>query len=246
MAKTMFPVPTSGTAWASGGISGRVGLKGGGVKRSKRNSFARKPWESQNWIPYIGAFNNNAFATEDGGTPGLYLQAAGDVIRVVNFVPSAMDEDTLLPTYTGRVATESAWKIRRVQGILPFAPMWYDDTHTWIPDAASLQAGAFQRVWWSWQKEQTTTSAYQQNISDMGVGPSVLSGAKQLTSRHLLNWGVVDYTRPPVSAAGVFQGGGSREVEDSPAPHSSWWFEARDWRVTLLHRPSFVRPGLRP
>lgn len=215
-----FPIPTSGTAWASGGISGRVGSSRMRKPKFRKRSYGKKPWEQTNWVPYMGDFNNNPWLDGSQAPTNLILDTCGTIKRVVMFQPHLMNQDTMLPTSTGRVATESSWKVRKPQGHVFVSPYFYDENGTWLPDQALSQASVVVRLYWSWIKERVSTQGYQPNIADTGVGPSVLSGISQLTNKHLLNWGVMDIYRPNYSPANALFTGGDAGVVSHyvPAP----------------------------
>lgn len=205
-----FPVPTSGTVWASGGISGRVGVKQM-RKRSFKRRGGRKPWESMNWIPYMGYANQDPFyERDDGAGSHLVLTNAAAALRVVNFAPFLMDKSTFVPVSAGTAgtanATDGSLKLRRIQGELRFDGLFYIDGDL-AGDAQSRQQGQWQRIWYSWQKEAITPNGFTENIADLGYGPGVLSGARQLTSKRFLSHGIVDWYAPAANnSSGVFTG----------------------------------------
>lgn len=208
-----FPIPTSGTAWASGGISGRVGVKGGNKMRAKRGSkFRKKPWESTNWIPYISNFNNEPFA-EDAPSWAQWVRD-GAAYRVFTYAPSLMNQSTLLGQANwdeGKVATEMAVKLRRMQGHIHFDGMYFIQHPPAEPELlvtpAQAEQGAVQRVWWSWQREHLTPQGYLPGpTQDVGMGPAMLSGVHGFQRRDVMSWGIIDWLAQPVSSLGVFQG----------------------------------------
>jgi len=207
-----FPMPVGGEAWVTGGVKGKV--RGSSMqRRARRSSHRRKPWESTNWIPYIGQFNNSAFIENIAVTTGQVLSTCAQVKRVFMFAPSLMNQETLLPDSTGRVATEETMKLLRMQGHIHFDGLSYISTSSADPtgenqvDATQAQNGDVERVWYSWQKERMTPQGYVENISDLGIGPNVLGGVKQMQNRHLLSWGILTWQKPPANPAGVFVGG---------------------------------------
>jgi len=204
-----FPMPVGGEAWITGGVKGKV--RGSNMRKSKRGSARRKPWESTNWIPYISQFNENPF-NENNASTELMVKTTADQKRVFGFCPYLMNQETLVPSSTGRVATEESIKLLRMQGGIHFDGMLFlpDDPSDFVGIAqygvTNMQAGVVQRVWYSWQKERMSVNGFELPVADLGVGPGVLSDVKQMQNRHLLSWGVLDWTRPEMNAAGTLVG----------------------------------------
>lgn len=179
--------------------------------RSFRRSSvrAKKPWEDRVWFPYMGN-SNLSWADETGAVTDLALVSAADVKRVVIFQPSLMDPSNFFQpsNVTGvppGIDSENV-SVKRMQGHVHFDADMYA-SGSFRPDQAASQAGAWMRVWYSWQKEIMTTGGYVQNIADTGFGPGVLSDVKQLMNRHLMSYGVIDWCRPSYPpATGAFTG----------------------------------------
>lgn len=219
-----FPIPTSGTAWASGGISGRIS-GGGNMQRRRGRRFVRREKKPNVWIPYMGNFNNAPWS-EDYSITNTQLTSCAAEKRIVAFTPVMMDKSSYQAISPGDPDADSAlgqgFVVRRVQGYVHFEGEFYSQvagTPTILGDSGSWQQGITQRVWYAWVKERLANNGVPLNLSDMGVGPGVLADVRQLTNRHLLSWGIITWSPPSrIIATGIWQGSSDRRDYKIPFP----------------------------
>lgn len=199
-----FPIPTSGTAWASGGISGKIGGKS--MKRSRKGraqprrnasgTYVRrgvKPWERKEWLPYIGNHNVNMFNAGDTATR---LESAGTAKRVVALEPAVMMEDITGAIIQNTRASDRDYRMLGVDGDIyvgfPF-DLQYEPSGAYASDVF---------IWWSWQKENWQgAGAAPQDPRTFHPAPCAFAGgfANQsliFMSKHILSHGRVHMSFP--------------------------------------------------
>lgn len=175
-----FPVPTEGTAWASGGISGKVKMFARRRRRSGGSRFLQKK-DMTSW-----AFVNGLGTTRFDDDP-IAITGGGAVNRIVTLTPSS-GRGTVADT---QIYSATSGKIVRFDGEIRVAM------------AANYEAGTEQSrnaasILYMWMKNKLGADQLAGNIQNPAATmfDPMDDWAPLMMRRDIIKWGVVDCYGP--------------------------------------------------